>query len=510
VSTALALFAGLLAAASFPKFGVPTFAWIALAPLIVAVALTARERAGTPLRAFRCGLVCGGVYFGGTLYWVVEVMRTYGGLPAVVSVLVGLLLVSYLALYVGLFALLLWRAARRHGIAGLWLAPVFWVSTEWLRSVVGGGFPWALLGSSQAPVVPVVQLASVAGVYGLSALVVLVSTAAAVVAVSRRPADRRGAVAVAAVLGLVVLGGLLRVRAAQWTADGQPLRVGLVQGSVPQDEKHDVKFAEEILQRHLDLSRQAIAAGAELVIWPEAATPFFFEIHDEFSGPVKRLAAESRTSFIVGTDELARRTAEQPDRYYNAVVFVNADGRSLGYYRKMQLVPFGEYVPLKDLLFFVRPLVEAVSDFSAGQEPVVFDDGGRRVSVAICYESIYPGIASAFVARGSQLLATVTNDAWFGRSSAAYQHFDQGVVRAVEQGRYVVRAANTGISGAVDPYGRTIATTGLFVPASLLVDVRLISTRTIYSRVGDVVVWVSLIATAWVTLLRPSTPRLRS
>jgi len=149
------------------------------------------------------------------------------------------------------------------------------------------------------------------------------------------------------------------------------------------------------------------------------------------------------------------------------------------------------------MLFFVGPLVEAVSDFSAGTEPIVLDAGGKRVSVSICYESVYPWLSRAFVQRGSQLLATITNDAWFGTSSAAYQHFDQGALRAVEEGRYMVRAANTGISGAVDPYGRVLARTRLFETMALTVDVRLLDRRTIYSYAGDVVVWLSLALCAW-------------
>ena len=194
---------------------------------------------------------------------------------------------------------------------------------------------------------------------------------------------------------------------------------------------------------------------------------------------------------MIGSDEFERLPTG--DRYYNAAILVGADGRSHGSYRKMQLVPFGEYVPLKRALFFVGPLVEAVSDFSPGSEPRVFDIGaGRRLSVAICYESVYPWISRAFARHGSQLLAIITNDAWFGRSSAAYQHFDQGAIRAVEEGRYVVRAANTGISGAVDPYGHVITTTPLFEPEAVTVDVRLLTGQTIYQRFGDFVVWISL------------------
>jgi apolipoprotein N-acyltransferase len=296
----------------------------------------------------------------------------------------------------------------------------------------------------------------------------------------------------------VVAGGMARVRAAALVNEGDALRVGLVQGSVNQEDKQNVRLRDAILNRYLNLSRQAIEQGANLVVWPEASTPFYFDLHAEFSAPIRRLAVETQTPFIIGTDQVVRATATAPDRYYNAAVLVGPDGQSRASYRKMQLVPFGEYVPLKRLLFFVGPLIESVSDFSAGTEPVVFDLDGRRMSVAICYESVHPALARAFVARGSQLLVTITNDAWFQRSSAAYQHFEQGSMRAVEQGRYLVRAANTGISGAVDPYGRVMTQTDLFVPAVATVDVRLLSTRTIYSRMGDTIVWVSLGMTALV------------
>jgi apolipoprotein N-acyltransferase len=270
-----------------------------------------------------------------------------------------------------------------------------------------------------------------------------------------------------------------------------------VQGNIEQDQKWDPAFRDPIIEQYIDLSRQVIGAGARLVIWPEASTPFYLDADAALAAPVRRLAAESRTPFIIGTDEFESGQGDGPDRYYNAAVLLGGDGRSRQSYHKMQLVPFGEYVPAQRLLFFVGPLVEKVSDFSAGREPVVFDVDGWRVSVAICYESVYPGISRQFAARGSQLLATITNDAWFGRSSAAYQHFEQGALRAVEQGRFVVRAANTGISGAVDPYGRVVLATPLFETAAVTVDVRLLDHRTIYSYVGDVVVWLSLVVTAW-------------
>ena len=497
----LALLSGALLAGSFPKFGTPALAWIALAPLVVSVVLAQGERR-PPLQVFALGWLSGVVYFGGTLYWVTGVMNTYGGLSIVVSVLVALLLASYLSLYVGLFALFVRTAVLRLGVAGVWLSPCFWVATEWGRSTIAMSFPWALLGSSQATVIPVVQVASVVGVYGLSALVALVGTAAAATAVTRDRAHRRAAIGVGVLLAAVVAGGLFRVGRAELSREGTPIRVGLVQGSVSQEDKWDPKLREDILARYLDLSRQALGQNADLVVWPEAATPFYFDLQSNLAAPVRRLAMEAKTPFLIGTDAFVRGTADAPDRYFNSAVLVGPDGKSRASYRKMQLVPFGEYVPFKSLLFFVDSIVEGVGDFSAGEEAVVFDADGRRFSVAICYESVYPWISRQFVLRGSQLLVTITNDAWFGRSSAAFQHFEQGAIRAVEEGRFVVRAANTGISGAVDPYGRVLTTTDLFVPAAVTADVRLLSVRTWYNRIGDLVVWVSLAVTLMTQIRR--------
>jgi len=433
-------------------------------------------------------------------------MRLHGGLPLVVSVPIAGLLVAYLAIYPGLFAVLLAAAVRRRGVPGLWFAPPLWVATEWLRASLGPGFPWVQLGASQASVLPVVQLSSLLGVYGLSALLALVSTAAVAVTVSRTRATWTAACAVGAIVVLVVSWGAWRVARAELLSVGDPVRVGLVQGSIPQDQKWDPRFSQDIMTRYLTLSREVITQGADLVIWPEASTPFPLDTNALLAAPIRRLAAETATPFIIGSDQIESGQAGEADRYYNAAVLVGADGQSRQSYRKMKLAPFGEYVPFKSLLFFVGPLVEKVSDFTPGTDAVVLDAGGRRVSVAICYESVYPSLARTFVENGSALLATITNDAWFGRTSAPHQHFELGAIRAVEQGRFLVRAANTGISGAVDPYGRVMATTVLFEPAALTVDVRLLTGRTIYNRIGDVVVWgamaVSVCLAAWVFLTR--------
>ena len=491
----LAALSGVLLVLSFPKFGHPAFAWAALAPLFVECA-TSRDIG----QGIRLGFIAGFIGFLGTLYWVVGVVQVFGGLPTPVAAVVGVLTAMYLSIFPALFGGLMVRAMRRFGLVGVWLAPPLWVATEWFRASTLLSFPWALIGSSQATVLPVAQAASVVGVYGLSLLVALVSAAASAIALSQDRRHRRGAIAVACLLALVAASGAWRVRTGTLTSEGTPLRVGLLQGNIAQEQKQDASFREGIMSRYLGLTRRALADGAELVIWPESSTPFFFDAQSALAEPIRRLAAEAGTPFIVGTDEFEPMPTGQPNRIYNTAVAVGRDGRSVGTYRKMHLVPFGEYVPMQHLLFFVGPLVQAVGEFSAGTDAVVLDAGGRRVSVAICYEAVFPTVSRAFVAGGSQLLATITNDAWFGRSSAAYQHFEQAGLRAIEQGRYMVRAANTGISGAVDPYGRVIQRTDLFMPAALVVDVRLIDSRTIYGKVGDLAAWGSLLVAFWVLL----------
>ena len=182
-------------------------------------------------------------------------------------------------------------------------------------------------------------------------------------------------------------------------------------------------------------------------------------------------------------------------KFYNAAFLVRPDGTTGGVYRKMHLVPFGEYVPVKKLLFFAAPLVEAVSDFSAGDEASLLPVGTHLVSTAICYEVVYPDLVRRFVAGGSEMLTTITNDAWFGQTSAPYQHFEQASMRAIEEGRYLVRAANTGISGIVDPYGRVVERTAIFQRAVVVGEARFLKTSTFYARHGDVLAYASVLAT---------------
>ena len=497
----LSLVSGLLLALSFPRFGFPAVSWIALAPLLVALTLVAPPRGGLR-RAWALGLATGGGYFAGTLYWTSGVMAQYGGIVPLVSAAIAGLLVGYLALFPAAFALIVAIALRRFGTRALLLAPPVWVATELARTLLFGGFPWALVGYTQTTVLPIAQGASLVGVYGLSFLVVLVSSVLAVAAVAR---DRLGLVAVgltAVCVASLAAWGAARIADGRLTHVGTPVRVGLVQGDVPQDQKWAPGLEDDILGRYLVLSREAADQGAQAILWPESSTPFYFE--DSPKGTAIRLFARERgVSVLLGSDERDRRN---PRVSYNSAFMVRPDGTTAGVYRKVRLVPFGEYVPFRTLLFFAAPLVEAVGEFAPGEAPVTLPLVGKPVSTAICYEVVYPALIRAGVLQGSTLLTTITNDAWFGRSSAPYQHFEMASMRAIEQGRYLARSANTGISGIVDPYGRVLMTSSLFTRQVLVGEVRLIEERTIYASIGDVLAYASVVVSliALVMAWRPS------
>jgi len=492
----LAALSGVLLALSFPKFGHPAFAWIALAPLLVAVTAPPQPKR----RAFVLGLLTGAIHFTGTLYWLVETMTTFGGLSTPLAAFAAGVLIAYLSLFPAFFAVAQARFARALGRPALLLAPAVWVASEMGRTYILDGFPWELLGYSQAGVLPVAQLASVVGVYGLSAFVTMVSAATAYAALERSAARWRVSAVVAVMVLAVGVWGALRVRASSLTREGTPVRVAVLQGNILQDQKWDPALRDSILQRYVEMTREAIGRNAQFVLWPESATPMPYEQDSLRGEAIRRLARQAHITLLIGSDQVEPvRPIDQgkpQERIYNAAYLIQPDGSTAAIYRKIHLVPFGEYVPFKRVLFFVGPLVEAVSDFTPGTDALLLPVAGHQASTAICYEVIYSSLIRDFVAHGSELLTTITNDAWYGRSSAAYQHWQQASLRSIEEGRYLARAANTGISGFVDPYGRALQTSQMFQSAILTEDVRFLTSRTIYSRIGDAAGWLSVLLTA--------------
>jgi apolipoprotein N-acyltransferase len=499
-----------LLALSFPRYSHAAVALVAVVPLIVSLSGW-RGRPGVyPGLTFRqgaaCGAVAGMVHYMGTIYWTGAVVQTYGGLAGPVALLVALTLALYMSAYTAAASGLIAATVRRLGARGLWLTPLLWVAGEFARGHVLGGFPWIPLGSAVVTLLPIAQLASAVGVYGVSFFLVGqgVLVARALTGTTR---DRLTfGLAAATLLVTVAAWGSWRVADAPLTREGTPSTVGLVQANIAQADKWDPRMAGQIGRKYHTLTRQAAAAGAQAIVWPESATPYFFNEDPVEGEAIRALVRETGVPLLFGTDEIERGT---PNRYYNAAMMLDTTGAVAAVYRKIQLVPFGEYVPLRDVLFFVQPLVDAVSDFTAGDRVTMLPMGEHMASTAICYEVVYPHLIRQAVLEGSELLTTITNDAWYGDSSAPYQHFELATMRAIEQGRYLVRAANTGISGVIDPYGRVVARTRVFEEDVVVAEVRFLQSRTWYATIGDVVAQASLVGALLTAVWLASSGRAR-
>jgi apolipoprotein N-acyltransferase len=490
---ALAILSGVLLAFSFPKFGHGAVAWVALSPLLIALA------GATVAQGFVLGYLTGAVSAVGVLYWTALVVIQYGGLSLPVGIaIMGLLCLAF-ALFPLLFGGIVAAWARALGPAALLLAPFAWVATEILRAHTFFEFPWCLLGYSQHSNLPAIQIASATAVYGVSFAVALASALLAYVALV--PVRRAPALAALALLigalhayGVFALGRPL--------PESGRLRVGLVQGGILQEEKWKPERAFENVGRHIALTEAAAQEGARLVVWPESAVPFYYDHEPELAERLRALVRERQIYLFFGNDD-RERAPDGTERVWVGAKMLDPEGRIALRYHKIQLVPFGEYVPMQRLLTlggrYAAKLVQQVADFTPGTEPAIGEADRGRLAGFICYEAVFPGLVRRFTARGAELLINVTNDAWYGRTSAPYQHMAMAAFRAVENGRYVVRAANTGITAVVDPRGRVLEKTELFATTALVRDVPLLAGRTFYVEHGDVFAWACLGATVALT-----------
>jgi apolipoprotein N-acyltransferase len=460
-------------------------AWVALAPLLVAL------HGASGWRALRLGYVTGAVSSLGLLYWTALVVVQYGGLALPVGVAVMVALCLAFSVFHAAFGWVTARLAVTFGPAGLLGAPFVWVALELLRAHSFFEFPWCLLGYSQHDNLPLVQVASLSAVYGVSFLVAASSAVLAFLAAEK--GGGRRVVAVAALL--VLVGGAFawgaRVMARPLPETGR-LVVGLVQGGVRQEDKWVPENAWQNVGRHLELTQEAATRGARLVVWPESAVPFLYDEDQELANLLSQTVRRDHVYLFFGNDD--REVApDGTERIYVGAKLLDPRGELVYRYRKMHLVPFGEYVPLKGVFTFggrfAAKLVQEVSDFSPGKHPTTGAVDGHRIGGYICYEAIFPSLVRRFAAGGAELLVNVTNDAWYGTTSAPYQHLAMAAFRAVENGRYMVRAANTGITAVVDPRGRILEETRLFDRAVLVREVPFVAETTFYTRHGDVFAW---------------------
>ena len=476
--SALAAASGVLLALAFPKADVGLLAWVAFVPLLWVI------RECPPRRAFLYGWISGLGFYLCTVYWVVHTIGFYSNIPPVLAVGPLLLMCAILALYTGAFAAGL-RFYQQGRDSIVLLGPLLWVGLEWLRSFFFIGFTWASLGYSQHNFLNLIQGAEVTGVYGISAVVIFVNLV--VFTVVQKRTLGRGLLLCTAVLLVVGLSGWGAWRRTQLRAlpIAHHLRVGLIQGNVEQDKKWNPEFQEATIARYEQLTRAVAAQGVDLVVWPETAVPFFFQSDVPYQERLLNLVREIKTPLLFGSVGWRAKGLTNVT-LFNRAYLVSANAEVLGFYDKMQLVPFGEYVPFHDnVLFFLDKLVEGIGDFAAGTTPTVLSLPQEKFAVLICYEGIFPHLARRFVSQGADFLVNITNDAWFGRSSAPYLHLLMEAMRAVENRVPVVRAANTGFSAVVEWDGQVRAQTALYETAVLVEEITWPHVTSFYTAHGD-------------------------
>ena len=494
----LPIVSGLLLLLSFPRFDLEFLAWIALVPLLLSI------RNSSLRTAFGQGFCTGLVFYAGSLSWVVVAMHLYGKVPLPVSYLGMLLLAAYCALFVAVFTVALRALAAESNSFLLWTGPALWVVLELARTHLFTGFPWAVLGYSQYRNLPVIQVADVTGVYGVSFLVVLVNFMALIIVQGTwsriSTATHRAPIPwVRAALALMLVGGA--VAYGQWRLAPHPhlfsdhtLKIGLVQPNVDQARKWDAAFRRETIDRFERLTQEVIK-DASLVVWPEAATPFLFEVETDYRDELLRFVREHGVPLLFGSPAAVVEQNSNQVRLLNSAFLVTGDGRILDRYDKIHLVPFGEYIPLKYVLSFLDKMVVGIGDFLPGNGPEIMVGPGGRVGVVICFEVIFPNLVRQFVDKGADYMITITNDAWFGRTAAPYQHFSMVIFRAVENRVYFARAANTGISGIIDPFGRILRMSDIFTEEALGGEIRTGGPRTFYTAYGDLFAYACVILT---------------
>ena len=493
----LAVLSGILIALSFPNAGLSVFAWFALIPMLVALENT------TPKTAFRVGFTCGLSAYLGILYWINVVITRYGHLPWAASIPLYLLLVAWLALFYG-GAAYLTRVCEQSGFKTALTLPLAWVACDLTRSFLLTGFPWAMLGHSQYRILTVIQIADIFGVYGVTLLIVLSNVVfyRVVRAGSCEQVTYPAKSALILIVALLVtlLYGFTKLNDAvpDQNQGSRPLSIVLIQGNIPQDVKWSPNFRDRTITTYERLSTTAAGKRVDLVVWPESAAPFFFQDQPVEAERLRSLARELRTFLLFGSPAHELRNGEIV--FLNSAFILSPTGDTVARGDKLHLVPFGEYVPLGRFFPFISKLVVGIGDFSPGENAIPLDAGQTKAGLLVCYEAIFPELARAYVRNGARILVNITNDAWFGSTSAPHQHLSIAVFRAVETRTPLLRAANTGISAIIDQNGHIRAMTGLFEEAFERGEIHPGSGDSLYVKLGDSPAWLCLILTTAITL----------
>jgi apolipoprotein N-acyltransferase len=499
---ALVIASGLALALAFPKFDVSLLAWVAFVPFFYAIE-------GEPLKnVFWWGWLQGLACYVGSLYWVVITLNEFAGVHFVLSLLPMFLLSGVVAIYV---AIALWAGefiARRLRIPIVITMPIAWAAGELVRTYFPIGFPWNLLGETQYRNLELIQFAEFTGTYGISTLIIFFNVVIFMV-LMKRGSRRLQTLSLSILTGVMLLAiifGNWRMHELKTLKPNGSFRVAMVQGNIAQSVKWDPNAQAPTFKIYSDQSAQGARENADLIVWPEAAATFWFQPDDRYPAraaedagyrnELLKLARDLGKPILFGAPALVvhdDRIAGMANRAY----LVSAQGEVAAWYDKIQLVPFGEYVPARALLgYFVNRIVEGMGDMIPGQQQTLFGVKGAKLSVLICYESIFPDLARRSVKKGADVMVNITNDAWYGTSSAPYQLLAMSAMRSVETKTPMIRVANTGISAIILNDGRITATTPLFKRGTEIEDVPWQPMRTLYTIVGDLFAQICLLLTA--------------
>ena len=484
----LAAISGLSTALAFPKFNLLFFSWISLIPLLFVLS---KKKCG---KAFLFGFVGGAAFYATLIYWIPSVPAHYGNLSMPLSLLIYAALVCVMALFWAIFGFLF--AVIRRAFPGLvfLVIPFLWVGTEYLATHMLTGFPWGLIGYGQVKNVHFIQMASVAGVYGVSFVILLFQTSFVYSIKSRTKSPFFAALALVL---LIHVAGFVAIKPTPPTTDS--FSASVIQGNVSSDIIWSELSSGEIgaiFNQHLELSRQAFQNGSRFIVWPEFSVPLCFScpygIYQDFKDELCRFASETGCTLLLGTNE--KREIEGETKYYNTALALKPDCTAERYF-KTHLVPFGEYTPYKKIFSFISSVTHAIGDITPGDKQRLLNYEGELFGSPICYEIIFPGLVRKFVKKGARFLVTITNDGWYGRSAAPCQHIAMAAMRAVENHRYLLRSATTGISGIIDPHGRILSSSELMTDTVLTHMITPRTKTTLYAQYGDVLAYVSLTLT---------------
>ncbi len=488
---ALVVASGLAVGLAFPKFDYGLLAWVAFVPLFYAIE-------GESLRrVFWWAWLQGFASYVASLYWIPIPLHDFADVRMEFAILPMLLLAGIVAIDT---AVAIWAGefvARRTRIPAVLTMPIAWTAVEWIRSYFPLPFPWNLLGYTAYRNLELIQFAEFTGVYGVSALIMFFNAVVYIV-IFRRGTYRLQTLSLSALTAtmiLLVVFGTWRISNLKNARSEGTFKVAMVQGNIPQSLKWDPKFLPDSYKVYQDETANAAKRGADLIVWPEAAAAFLFQPDDQYPASLTE-DATYRTRLLTLAHDIgdpilfgAPALAVQDGRvvgFYNRAYLVSGKGEVETHYDKMQLVPFGEYVPARSILgFFVNRVVQGMGDMVPGDRQTLFSVKGATLGVLICYESIFPDLTRREVKLGANVLVNITNDAWYGESSAPYQVLAMAAMRSVETKVPMVRAANTGISAIIEPSGRITNRTPLFKRGTEIEDVSWRPVRTLYTLVGD-------------------------